>query len=114
MMLTLSIGMASAKVDKQQVTFYVDLHCQGCIDKIYKNKEIQCFIEYQGSQHYFPFEYFGGEEGLKIRKERDYRKKILTQKYNIPLIEIPYTDLSKLNKEYFINLLKENNIDIIN
>ena len=37
MMLTLSIGMASAKVDKQQVTFYVDLHCQGCIDKIYKN-----------------------------------------------------------------------------
>lgn len=81
---------------------------------IYKNKEIQCFIEYQGSQHYFPFEYFGGEEGLNIRKERDYRKKILTQKYNIPLIEIPYTDLSKLNKEYFINLLKENNIDIIN
>ncbi len=52
MMLTLSIGMASAKVDKQQVTFYVDLHCQGCIDKIYKNiafekgvKDIVCDLK---------------------------------------------------------------------
>lgn len=52
MMLTLSIGMASAKVDKQQVTFYVDLHCQGCIDKIYKNiayekgvRDLQCDLK---------------------------------------------------------------------
>lgn len=52
MMLTLSIGIASAKADKQTVTFYVDLHCQGCIDKIYKTiayepgvKDIECDLK---------------------------------------------------------------------
>ena len=41
-----------AKSEKQTVTFYVDLHCQACIDKIYKNiafekgvKDIQCDLE---------------------------------------------------------------------
>ena len=40
---------ASAKADKKQVTLYVDIHCQGCIDKIMNNiayekgvKDIQC------------------------------------------------------------------------
>lgn len=40
---------ASAKANKQQVTLYVDIHCQGCIDKIMSNiayekgvKDIQC------------------------------------------------------------------------
>lgn len=40
---------AAAKADKQQVTLYVDIHCQGCIDKIMSNiayekgvKDIQC------------------------------------------------------------------------
>lgn len=39
----------SAKADKRQVTFYVDIHCQGCIDKIMSNiayekgvKDIRC------------------------------------------------------------------------
>ena len=43
---------AFAKTDKQTVTFYVDLHCQGCIDKIYKNiayekgvKDLKCDME---------------------------------------------------------------------
>lgn len=43
---------AFAKTDKQVVTFYVDVHCQGCIDKIYKNiayekgvKDLQCDLE---------------------------------------------------------------------
>ena len=52
LMLTLSIGIASAKADKQTVTFYVDLHCQGCIDKIYKTiayepgvKDLQCNLK---------------------------------------------------------------------
>lgn len=43
---------AFAKTDKQTVTFYVDLHCQGCIDKIYKNiayekgvKDLQCDLD---------------------------------------------------------------------
>ena len=40
------------KADKQTVTFYVDLHCQACIDKIYKNiayepgvKDLKCDLD---------------------------------------------------------------------
>lgn len=43
---------AAAKVNKQQVMFYVDLHCQGCIDKIYKTiayekgvKDLDCNLD---------------------------------------------------------------------
>lgn len=33
----LSIGFAFAKSEKQTVVFDVDLHCQGCVNKIEKN-----------------------------------------------------------------------------
>lgn len=38
-LLPLSYGISRSfgKVDKQVVVFYVDLHCQGCCDKIMKN-----------------------------------------------------------------------------
>lgn len=43
---------AWAKANKQTVTFYTDIHCQGCIDKIMGNiayekgvKDIECDLE---------------------------------------------------------------------
>ncbi|HAF31059.1 MAG TPA: hypothetical protein DCG75_18640 [Bacteroidales bacterium] len=36
--------------------------------------ELNIGIEYQGSQHYEPVAFFGGEEGLENAKERDKRK----------------------------------------
>lgn len=50
---TFAISTAAfAKMNKQVVTFAVDLHCQGCIDKIYKTiayekgvKDLQCDLE---------------------------------------------------------------------
>lgn len=43
---------AYAKANPQQVLFYVDIHCQGCIDKIMHNiayekgvRDIQCNLE---------------------------------------------------------------------
>mgnify|MGYP002515630020 CR=1 FL=1 len=35
--LAFGLSTADAKVNKQTVVFYVDLHCQGCCDKIMKN-----------------------------------------------------------------------------
>ena len=35
--LSLSIGTVNAKVNKQTVVLNVDLHCQGCCDKVMKN-----------------------------------------------------------------------------
>ena len=50
--LALGLSSASAKADKKVVVFYVDLHCQGCCDKIMKNiafekgvKDIVCDLQ---------------------------------------------------------------------
>lgn len=52
LMALMPMMMVSAKVDKQVVVFAVDLHCQGCCDKVMKNisyekgvKDIQCDLQ---------------------------------------------------------------------
>ncbi|MBO5552646.1 MAG: cation transporter [Paludibacteraceae bacterium] len=52
MMALLPVVGIYAKQDKKTVLFYVDIHCQGCCDKIMKNiafepgvKDIECNIE---------------------------------------------------------------------
>ena len=40
-------------------------------------------IEYQGEQHKKVVDYFGGESGLKVRQEHDYRKKQYAKEHNI-------------------------------
>lgn len=47
-------------------------------------------IEYQGIQHYESIEFFGGEEGLKKRKELDRKKKGLCIANDVRLIEWNY------------------------
>lgn len=47
-------------------------------------------IEYQGIQHYEPVAFFGGEEGLKKRKELDDRKRRLCLANHVKLIEWDY------------------------
>ena len=48
-------------------------------------------IEYQGKQHYEAVELFGGDEGLQDNKERDKRKKMLSEEHGIKLLEWKYT-----------------------
>ena len=36
-------------------------------------------LEYQGQQHYEPIDFFGGDEGLKKTKERDFKKQSLSK-----------------------------------
>jgi len=58
-------------------------------------------IEYQGIQHYEPIEFFGGEEQLIARKNRDTEKRDICLKNGITLIEVPYTwngDKSEIKK----------------
>ena len=49
-------------------------------------------IEYNGKQHYEPIEYFGGEEGLKIRQQNDKIKNEYAKLHNLPLVRIPFTE----------------------
>lgn len=45
-------------------------------------------IEFQGDQHYYPIDFFGGEKSFKESKERDIKKRKLCLANNCILIEV--------------------------
>ena len=68
--------------------------------------DYNCCIEYNGVQHYEPVKYFGGEKEFKEIQLRDSIKKQWCQENNIKLIEIPYWDFDKIDKNYLEQLVK--------
>lgn len=77
------------------------------------NNNLLSLIEYQGIQHYgeeiqdktnFPPWY--GDKELEELYKRDKLKKEYCKKNNIKLIEIKYTEYSKLNKEYLRQVMQ--------
>lgn len=61
-------------------------------------------IEYQGEQHYFPVNIFGGEKHFKRQQELDEIKRQYVKQNNFNYAEIPYTEYDNLNS-YLLNLL---------
>ncbi|MEB6549073.1 hypothetical protein MXL46_08185 [Heyndrickxia sporothermodurans] len=55
-------------------------------------------IEYDGKQHFKPFQYYGGVEYYKMNKIRDSIKNDYCKKKNIKLIRIPYTEYDNIEK----------------
>lgn len=49
-------------------------------------------IEYQGKQHYFPIQLYGGEKGLEYNRIRDERKRVLCKENGVTLIEWKYNE----------------------
>lgn len=61
------------------------------------NKEkIMGLIEFDGSQHFKPVEYFGGKEYFKLAKFRDQIKTKYCEDNNIPLLRIKYTQFDDI------------------
>lgn len=57
-------------------------------------------IEYQGDQHFFPVDFFGGKQALKKNKERDARKKALCEDNECKLVYVlPGYDLEEVISE---------------
>jgi hypothetical protein len=57
-------------------------------------------IEYQGVQHQYPVEYFGGETGFNEQKERDERKRRLCEENKCRLIYVfPGYDFEEISRE---------------
>ena len=54
------------------------------------------FIEYQGSQHYISFKWFGGDDKLQKQQERDNAVRLYCKEHKIKLIEIPYTEFDNI------------------
>lgn len=62
--------------------------------------EINVGVEYQGSQHDQPIEYFGGQEAFERTKKRDIRKKQMCTRNGVRLIRVrPGYDLPSLVEE---------------
>ena len=66
---------------------------------VFKNNQLYCLIEYDGELHYQSRKDFGGEEGLKYRKQCDEIKNQYCRKNNIPLYRIPFYDLNTFTYE---------------
>lgn len=67
---------------------------------IFNNDKIKCLIEYQGQQHYYSIDKFGGEDSFQNQQYRDQLKRDYCKQHNIKLVEIPYTDLDKITIDY--------------
>ena len=53
-------------------------------------------IEYDGEQHFYSINHFGGKEQFQITQECDKIKNEYCKTHNIPLIRIPYTHYDKI------------------
>ena len=60
------------------------------LDIFVPSHSIAC--EYQGIQHFYPIEHWGGEKQLEKQKEHDARKKRICTQMGINLICINYND----------------------
>lgn len=69
------------------------------------DNSIKCLIEYNGEQHYYKSEFFGGEERFAKQKQHDQMKRDFCKTKGIKLIEIPYWDFKNLNKDYLSRLI---------
>lgn len=65
---------------------------------IFNNEKLLGLIEFQGKQHYYPVEHFGGIKEYEQRKKNDKKKREYCEKNNIPLLILQEED----NLEYKI------------
>jgi len=54
------------------------------------NQQLNVAFEFNGKQHYHPYERFRGNEGFEIRKKLDIQKARLCKKQGVILLKIPY------------------------
>lgn len=74
---------------EKQKTFHGCKNIQNLRFDFYLPRYELC-IEYDGEFHYTPFDFAGGETGLKIQQERDRIKDIFCEKEGLNLLRIPY------------------------
>ena len=83
--------------DKNNIKYEYQKTFDGCINErsLYFDFYLSnhnTLIEFDGKQHFKVVKYFGGEEGLKIRQERDKIKEDFCKNNNINLMRIRYDE----------------------
>jgi hypothetical protein len=85
---------------------YPNLKYIDCLRFDFYLKKFDALIEYNGEQHYFPVECWGGKDGLLKRQMCDELKAQYCKDNNIPLLIIKYDENIKEKIDDFINFLK--------
>jgi len=93
------------KITKQKIFngcygFKGERYCDLLKFDAYLKKEngAEVCIEFDGVQHFEPIPFFGGEDGLKSRQERDRLKTEFCLNNGIELIRIPYWDIENIKE----------------
>jgi len=59
--------------------------------------EYNTCIEFDGQQHFYPVDFFGGEKSFKLQQKKDNIKNKYCIENNIELIRIPYFEYDNIN-----------------
>lgn len=84
-------------VNKYEKTFD-DCRHEGLLSFDFHLIDLHTLIEYDGQQHYFPIEMWGGQDGFDKLLIRDAIKTKYCLDKNIPLIRIPYFDFDRIEE----------------
>lgn len=93
-------------LESKKISFHKEFTISECRYKkplpfdfaVFKDDGTFILIEYQGLQHYRSVERYGGKEGFEERKRNDKIKKDYCIANNIPMIEIPFWHLKKIDQ----------------
>lgn len=90
-----------ALLEKNNIQYKREYTFQDCKDKRelpfdFYLPNYNTLIEYDGEQHFYPIEAFGGEKDFLIRQKHDAMKNAYCLQNKITLIRIPYTHLDDI------------------
>lgn len=90
------------KIEFEPQKSFCDLKFKKCLYFDFYLPYYNTCIEFNGEQHFAPFEIFGGEESFKILNQRDALKKLYCKEKNINLLNIKYLDINieKIIKDF--------------
>lgn len=86
---------------------FVNLYDKKCLSYDFYIPSIKLLIEYQGQQHFFPVEFFGGKKSFKKQCIHDDMKRKYAKENNMALLEIPYTVTDKQEVNKMIDVVKQ-------
>ena len=72
---------------------------------IIRDNNLKCLFEFDGQQHFYPIEFFGGEKGYQDTKIRDNIKNQYCNIHNIPLYRFNYKMRKQEIEDKIINIL---------
>ena len=72
---------------------------------VFNDDKVSLIIEYDGRQHYYPVDFFGGQKGFDDTVRRDKIKDEYCKLHNIPLLRLKYDLDDNVIKEKITNII---------